>query len=242
MLRAVLLHGEVAQVRVVVDEQLGDRVDEMIGGRRAEAVEHRRLRAFAQRDERVRERGPAVALAPVQDQDRVLDDDAGGHVHERAAGEERVVQRRERVGRRARHAAEQLADQLVLARGDAARAHALGFERGIELVVHDAAVAHDDHPRVLARPPRPTGRRRARARRPARRARLRRTAGSARGRARRCASSARSPRTASATSGRRAARPRPVAAATSHSGPPSARAASAVNASGMSTNRPRLPC
>ncbi len=138
-------------MRVVVDEQLGDRVDEMIGLRRAEAVEHRGLRAFAQRHERVRERGAAVALAPVQHEDRILDDDARGNVHERAAGEEGVVQDRERVFGRARRAPEQLADEVVLARRDAAGAHALGLERGIELVVHDPAVAHDDHARVLAR-------------------------------------------------------------------------------------------
>ena len=90
--RAVLLHREVPQVRVVVDEQLGDRVDEVIGVGRAEAVEHRRLRVLAERDERVRERRAAVAFAPVQDEDRILDHDAGGHLHERAAREERVVQ------------------------------------------------------------------------------------------------------------------------------------------------------
>ena len=59
-------------------------------------------------DERVRERRPAVALAPVQHEDRVLDHDAVGNVHERAAREERVVQHRERVlgrTRRARRAA-----------------------------------------------------------------------------------------------------------------------------------------
>ena len=108
MRRAVLLDREVAQVRVVADEELGHRVDEMIGLGRAEAVEHGGLGVLAERDDRVRERRAAVAFAPVQHEDRILDHDAVGNLHERAAGEERVVQHGERVfgaARRARRAA-----------------------------------------------------------------------------------------------------------------------------------------
>ena len=115
-------------------------------------------RVLAERDERVRERRPAVAFAPVQHEDRILDHDAGRNLDERAAGEERVVQHRERVlGRRATTRADDLGTSVVVAGRDAADAHALGLERGIELVVHDAAVAHDDHAGVRAglRRPRP---------------------------------------------------------------------------------------
>ena len=47
--------------------------DEMVGVGRAEPVEHGRLGALAEHDERVRERRLAVALAPVQHDDRMLD-------------------------------------------------------------------------------------------------------------------------------------------------------------------------
>ena len=70
--RAVLLQGEVAQVRGIADEELDDGVREVFGVGRTEAVEHGRLGALAEHDERVRERCLAVALAPVQDDDRVL--------------------------------------------------------------------------------------------------------------------------------------------------------------------------
>ena len=69
---AVFLDREVAKVRVVADDELGDRVDEVIRLGRAEAVENRRLRALAERDDRVRERRAAVAFAPVQHEDRIL--------------------------------------------------------------------------------------------------------------------------------------------------------------------------
>ena len=91
--RAVLLHRQVADVRAVADEQLDDRVDEVVARRRrAEPVDDRDLGALVRDDQRVREGGEPVALRPVQDDDRPVDHDARGHVHERAAGEEGVVQ------------------------------------------------------------------------------------------------------------------------------------------------------
>ncbi len=153
--RAVLLHGEVAQVRVVVDEQLDHRVDEVVGLGRAEAVEHRGLGALAERDERVRERRPTVALAPVQHEDRIFDDDARGHVHERAPARNASCSTVNASSDALDARAEQRLEIVVLARRDSARAHTLGLERGVELVVHDATVAHDDHPGVTARLRRP---------------------------------------------------------------------------------------
>ena len=90
-------------MRVVADDQLDDRVDEVtgavdpgVGG--PVPVEHRDLGAVFGDDQRVREAGEAVALRPVEHHDRLFDDDAARHLHERAAGEERVVQDGERVG------------------------------------------------------------------------------------------------------------------------------------------------
>jgi hypothetical protein len=71
-------------------------------------------------------------------------------VHECAAGHERVVQRRERVGGVARDAAVEVADRVVVTCGDVADPHALCFERRVELVAHDTAVAHDEHPGARA--------------------------------------------------------------------------------------------
>ena len=148
-------------MRVVGDEQLGDRVDEVVGLGRSETIEHRRLRAFAERDDGVRERGASVAFAPVQHEDRILDHHSGGNLHERATREKRVVQHREGVFRRVRRGAEELADLVAVARRDPAHAHALGLECGVDLVVDDPPVAHDDHSRVAAgfRGPGPAARR-----------------------------------------------------------------------------------
>ena len=217
--RAVLLHREIAQVRVVADEELGDRVDEVVGLGRTEAIEHGRLGVLAERDDRVRERRPAVAFAPVQHEDRILDHDTGGNLHERAAREERVVQHGERVFRRARRRAQEIAHVVAVAGREAAHAHALGLEPGIDLVMDHAPVAHDEHRRAV-RPRRPTGHHRAPARRRPGRAPLPRTAGSGRGRAHRSGCSARSPLRASATRSSRAApRPRPGARRASRARP-----------------------
>ena len=62
---------------------------------------------------------------------------------------------------RARRGAEQIAHVVAVARRDAADPHTLGLEPGIDLVVHHAPVAHDDHRRVrpgLGRPRTATGR------------------------------------------------------------------------------------
>src|SRR5580692_1241052 len=85
----------------------------------------------------------AVALAPMQDEDRIVDHDAVGYVHECTAGKKRVVQHGERVGRRTGCGAEKLADVVTVARRDIADPYALRFEPGIDLVVDDAAVTHD---------------------------------------------------------------------------------------------------
>ena len=150
-LRAVLLHRQEAQARVVVDEELGDGIDEMVGAVRAEPFEHGRLGVLTEAHEGVRERRAPVAFAPVQHEDRILDDDPGRHVYEGAAGEERIVQRRERVRSRSRHAAERIAQHLVVARRDAADPYAFGLEGGVALVTHDAPVAYYKHCRVLSR-------------------------------------------------------------------------------------------
>ena len=81
--RPVLLHREVAHVRVVTDDQLDDGVDEVTGagGTRVGgpvAVEHRDLGAVFGDHQGVRERREAVALRPVQHDDRLVDDDARG--------------------------------------------------------------------------------------------------------------------------------------------------------------------
>ena len=158
--RTVLLHRQVAHVRVVAHDQLDDRVDEVTrargacarrrGGGGAVAVEHGDLGAVFRHDEGVRERREAVALRPVEHDDRLLDDDAPRHLHVGTTGEERVVQHGERVGRRVGTGAEQCGDLVGLAGGDAAHPHALGLEIGVERVVHHASVAHDHQPRPLA--------------------------------------------------------------------------------------------
>ena len=119
------------------------------GVARAEAVEHRDLGVLAGFDERVREGGEAVALRPVQDDDRLLDHHTGGHADERATGEERVVQHGERVGRRVGALAQRELVARLVAGGEVAHLHALRRERRIEMVVHDAAVADHDETRVL---------------------------------------------------------------------------------------------
>ena len=101
--RAVLLYRHVPDVRAVADDQLHDCVDEVLGSRGvgvggAEPVEHGDLGRLAGDDEGVREARESVALAPVQDDDRLVDDDARWDLHHRAAGEEGVVQHRERIG------------------------------------------------------------------------------------------------------------------------------------------------
>ena len=218
---AVLLHREVADVRVVADDQLDDRVDEVTGGADpgvggAVAVEHRDLGAVFGHDQRVREAGEPVALRPVEHHDRLVDDDAARHLHERAAGEEGVVQHGERVGRRVGAHAERRRDLVGVARGEAAHPHALGLELGSSAWCTTRPLRTTTSP--TARPPRPPpGRHRAPARRPARPAARPAPAGSGRGRARRSGCSARSPRPRSATRGRRAARPRRRA------GPPASR-------------------
>ena len=108
----------------------------------------------------MRERRASVTLAPVQDENRVLDHHTVGDLHERAAGEERVVQHRERIRRRSRSRADQLAHVGAVAGRDAAHAHTLRFERGIDLVMDDTPVAHDEHRGVragLGRPRTATG-------------------------------------------------------------------------------------
>ena len=71
------------------------------------------------------------------------------------------MQHRERVFGLRDARPERSRDVVVVARRDVADPHALGLERGVELVVHDPAVAHDDHAGVLARfgRPRPAARR-----------------------------------------------------------------------------------
>ena len=140
---------------IVAEHQLDDRVDEVgrVGGvrvRGAEAVEHRDLGALARDDERVREAGEPVALRPVQHHDRLRDDDTGGNLHDRAAGEEGVVQHGERVGRRVGAHAEHVFHVGLLAGRQAADLHALGDEVFVERVVHDATVPDDDEARTLA--------------------------------------------------------------------------------------------
>ena len=112
--RAVLLHRDVAHVRAVAERPArrprrrdGPARPRRLGVGGAEAVEHRDLGALAGDDERVREAGEPVALRPVQHHDRLVDDDTGGHLHDRAAGEEGVVQHGERVRRRVGAHAEQ---------------------------------------------------------------------------------------------------------------------------------------
>ena len=63
-----------------------------------EAIDDGDFGALPRHDEGVREAGPTFTLRPVQDDDRLLDHDPLGHPHERPAGQERVVQERERVG------------------------------------------------------------------------------------------------------------------------------------------------
>ena len=60
--RPVLLHREVAHVRVVADDELDDGVDEVVAADRREAVDDRDLRAVTGDHQRVREAGPALAL------------------------------------------------------------------------------------------------------------------------------------------------------------------------------------
>ena len=110
--RAVLLHRDVAHVGTVAQDELDDRVDEVADrlavadrGRRpavgrAVPVEHRDLGRLARDDERVGEGGEAVALLPVEHHDGRLDHDPGGHLDDRAADQEGVVQEGEGVGRR----------------------------------------------------------------------------------------------------------------------------------------------
>ena len=193
--------------------------------RRAEPVEHRDLGALAGDDERVRER--RAARRP-RDQCSTtigsLDHDAGGHVDERAAGEERVVQHGERVGRRVGARAEQ--------RRARRRRRTSRGRRPCTPLASSAGRARGARPgrrarrsaRRARRPRRRTGRRRARARRPAAPSSLgRRPAGTGRGRARRSGCSARSPRPAvgHASVGEPLGRGE-RAASTSQSGPPSA--------------------
>ena len=80
-------------MRAVADDELDDAVDEVLDV----AASRSRSRTVTSlcllgHDERVRERREPVAVGPVQDDDRLLDHDALGHLDERAAGEERVVQ------------------------------------------------------------------------------------------------------------------------------------------------------
>ena len=126
--RTVLLHGDVAQVRAVGDEQLNDSIDEMHRVGTAKALDHRQLSGLSENHERVRERGEALTFAPVQHHDRLLDDDACRHLHERAAGEERIVQDREGIGRRIRAGAERGADLILLAGREVADRHTLRLE------------------------------------------------------------------------------------------------------------------
>ena len=75
--------------------------------------------------------------------DRLVDHDAGGDLDERAAGEERVVQDGEGVGRSLRTGSQHPCDLGLLAGSEAADDDTLRDERLIELVVHDPPVAHD---------------------------------------------------------------------------------------------------
>ena len=100
--------------------------------------------ALAGHHERVREAGEPVTLRPVQHHDRLVDDHAGRDLHDRAAGQERVVEDGERVGRRVGAHAEDVFHVGLLARCQPADQHALGDECLVERVVHNATVAHDD--------------------------------------------------------------------------------------------------
>ena len=149
---AVLLHADVADVRVVADRELDDAVDEMRHVRRRRVpFEDRDLALLLGHDERVREGRETFAVGPVQDHDRALDHHAARHMHERTAREERIVQHGERVGRRTGDGTEVRLDGARVARGDSTDGHTQGRELGIELVVHDAPVAHHDEAGPLAR-------------------------------------------------------------------------------------------
>ena len=166
---------EVPQVRVVADEQLGDRVDEVIGLGRAEAVEHRRLARPRRATTSVCGNEPRPSPSH-QCSTRIgssTTTPAGTWTNAPPARNASCSTVNASSASRSTRARASVCTSSSLARRDAADAHALGFERGIDLVVHDAAVAHDDHRRVRARLPPPTARRPARARRRARRARLR---------------------------------------------------------------------
>ena len=153
--RAVFLHRHVANVRAVAQHELDDRIDQVGRVRRmamggAEPVEDGDLGALAGHHERVREAGEAVTLRPVQHHDRLVDDDTGGDLHHRAAGQERVVQDGERVGRCVGAHAEHVLHVGALARCQPADLHALGDEFLVERVVHDSTVPHDDQTGPLA--------------------------------------------------------------------------------------------
>jgi hypothetical protein len=107
--RPVLLYRDVPHVGTVAEHDLDNRVDEvpegrvvavMVGTVGPEPVEHRDFRGFTGDDERVRKAREPLALGPVEHDNRLVDDDTRGHLHHRAAGEKRVVQHGERVGRR----------------------------------------------------------------------------------------------------------------------------------------------
>ena len=149
-LRPVLLDREVLHVRVLAHDDLDHAVDEVLDVGRAEAVEDRDLALLLRDDERVREGRQPVTLGPVQDDDRLLDDDARGHAHERTAREERVVKERVGVGRRIRALAQPATDILALTGRNPADDDTLRGERVVDLVVHDATVAHDDQTGALA--------------------------------------------------------------------------------------------
>ena len=108
------------------------------------------LGRLEQLDHRAAGRGLAAAA---QQYERGLDREIGcstttpAGTDERTTGEEGVVQHGEGVGRWSTGRAH--SSPGWVARREVAHLHALGFEGGIEVVVHDAAVAHRDEPRVL---------------------------------------------------------------------------------------------
>ena len=134
----------------VADHDLHRGVDEMIATRGREAVDDRDLRARAGHDERVREARPALPLRPVQHHDRAVDDHTVGDVDERTTGQERVVKHGERIGRGIGARPEPRSDRVGFTGREPAHHHALRLERGIELVVHHPAVAHDHETGAIA--------------------------------------------------------------------------------------------
>ena len=190
-------------------------------GRRAEAVEHGDLGAVPGDHEGVREAGEAVALRPVQHDDRAAR-------RPRRAGTFTNAPPARKASCSTVNASGDASEHVPSSVRDRRRAShvaspqtrtPLASSVGVERVVHDAPVAHDDEPGSARPPPRRPDRRRVPARRPARPAARRAPGGTGRGRARRCGCSARSPRrrwasSTSASSSRRRDAPRdePVAA------------------------------